>query len=168
MSSLYLRMAGAFGVALILAGCVARKPAAITEAKPEGPPKPPACVPVKSGDPMVGTWYSSSKPRGVSGDFQSLTVLRADGSMAYETQLKIGRKTRPALRESGCWTVADGVYTMRTTVSNGEIVDFDDPIYLNRYRVEKVEQAKLTLRELKSGGQVVTARRMPQGYRLPY
>lgn len=64
--------------------------------------------------------------------------------------------------------MADGVYTMRTTVSNGEIVDFDDPIYLNRYRVEKVEQAKLTLRELKSGGQVVTARRMPQGYRLPY
>ena len=60
MSSLYLRMAGAFGVALILAGCAARKPAAITEAKPEGPPKPPACVPVKSGDPMVGTWYSSS------------------------------------------------------------------------------------------------------------
>ena len=48
--------------------------------------------------------------------------------------------------------MADGVYTMRTTVSNGEIVDFDDPIYLNRYRVEKVEQAKLTLRELKSGG----------------
>ena len=38
MSSLYLRMAGAFGVALILAGCAARKPAAITEAKPEGPP----------------------------------------------------------------------------------------------------------------------------------
>ena len=47
-------------------------------------------------------------------------------------------------------------------------MDFDDPIYLNRYRVEKVEQTKLTLRELKSGGQVVTARRMPQGYRLPY
>ena len=167
MSSLYLRMAGAFGVALILAGCAA-KARRHHGGQARGPPKPPACVPVKSGDPMVGTWYSSSKPRGVSGDFQSLTVLRADGTMAYETQLKIGRKTRPALRESGCWTVADGVYTMRTTVSNGEIVDFDDPIYLNRYRVEKVEQAKLTLRELKSGGQVVTARRMPQGYRLPY
>ena len=102
---------------------------------------------------MVGTWYSSSKPRGVSGDFQSLTVLRADGTMAYETQLKIGRKTRPALRESGCWTVADGVYTMRTTVSNGEIVDFDDPIYLNRYRVEgRTGQADVARAEVRRAG----------------
>ena len=47
-------------------------------------------------------------------------------------------------------------------------MDANDPIYLNRYRVEKVEKTKLTLRELKTGGQVVTARRMPPGYRLPY
>ena len=159
-------MAGAFGVALILAGCAAGKPAAITEAKPEDrPSRRPACP-----SRAVIRWSAPGirvPPRGVSGDFQSLTVLRADGTMAYETQLKIGRKTRPALRESGCWTVADGVYTMRTTVSNGEIVDFDDPIYLNRYRVEKVEQAKLTLRELKSGGH---RDRPPHaaGYRLPY
>ena len=107
MSSLYLRMAGAFGVALILAGCAARKPAAITEAKPEGPRRRPACP-----SRAVIRWSAPGirvPPRGVSGDFQSLTVLRADGTMAYETQLKIGRKTRPALRESGCWTVADGV-----------------------------------------------------------
>ena len=166
MSSLYLRMAGAFGVALILAGCAARKPAAITEAKPEDRP-PPACVPVKSGDPMVGTWYSSSKPRGVSGDFQSLTVLRADGTMAYETQLKIGRKTRPALRER---LLDRGRRRLHHAHHRLERRDrgLRRSIYLNRYRVEKVEQAKLTLRELKSGGQVVTARRMPQGYRLPY
>ncbi|MNJ72586.1 hypothetical protein D3C77_692550 [compost metagenome] len=88
--------------------------------------------------------------------------------MAYESLLKIGRKARPALRETGCWTVADNVYTMQTTKSAGEPVDTKDPIYLSRYRVEKVERAKLTLRELKSGGQLVTARRMPQGYRLPY
>ncbi|MFM9870303.1 hypothetical protein [Achromobacter xylosoxidans] len=168
MSSVYLRSAGVACALLILAGCAARKPASITEAQPEGPPKLAACVPAKSGDPMIGTWYSNSRPKGVSGDFQALTVLYADGRMAYETQLKIGRKTRPALRETGCWSVVDGVYTMQTTQSNGEIVDAADPIYVNRYRVEKVEQAKLTLRELKSGGQVVTARRMPQGYRLPY
>ena len=168
MSSVYLRSAGVACALLILAGCAARKPASITEAQPEAAPKPVACVPAKSGDPMVGTWYSNSKPKGVSGDFQALTVLYADGRMAYETQLKIGRKTRPALRETGCWSVVDGVYTMQTTQSNGEIVDAADPIYINRYRVEKVEQAKLTLRELKSGGQIVTARRMPHGYRLPY
>ncbi len=99
---------------------------------------------------------------------QSLIVLSADGTMSYESLLKIGRKTRPALRETGCWSVADGVYTMRTTKSAGEPVDPTDPIYLNRYRVEKVEQSKLSLRELKSGGMLLTARRMPAGYRLAY
>ncbi|WP_447917688.1 hypothetical protein [Achromobacter aegrifaciens] len=168
MSSVFLRSAGVACAVLILAGCAARKPATITEAKPAEPPKPVACVPAKAGDPMVGTWLSNTRPRDVSGDLQSLIVLSADGTMAYETLLKIGRKSRPALRETGCWSVADGVYTMQTTKSAGELVDANDPIYLNRYRVERVEQAKLTLRELKNGGQVMTARRMPAGYRLPY
>ncbi|CFW37295.1 putative lipoprotein [Bordetella pertussis] len=52
--------------------------------------------------------------------------------------------------------------------SNGEPVDASDPIYQNRYRVEKVDSGKLTLRELKRNGQAVTARRMQPGYRLPY
>lgn len=168
MSSVSLRSAGIACAVLILAGCAARKPATISEAPPAEPPKPIACVPAKAGDPMIGTWLSNSRPRDVSGDMQSLLVLSADGTMSYETLLKIGRKTRPALRETGCWSVADGVYTMHTTKSAGEPVDPKDPIYLNRYRVEKVEQARLTLRELKKGGSVLTARRMPAGYRLAY
>ncbi len=168
MSSVYLRSAGIACAVLILAGCAARKPATISEAQPAEPPKPVACVPAKAGDPMIGTWLSNSRPRDVSGDLQSLLVLSADGTMAYESLLKIGRKTRPALRETGCWSVADGIYTMQTTKSAGELVDANDPIYLNRYRVEKLEKAKLTMRELKNGGQVMTARRMPAGYRLPY
>ncbi len=168
MSSVYLRSAGIACAVLILAGCAARKPATITEAQPAEPPKPVACVPAKDGDPMIGTWLSNSRPRDVSGDLQSLLVLSADGTMAYESLLKIGRKTRPALRETGCWSVADGIYTMQTTKSAGELVDANDPIYLNRYRVEKLEKAKLTMRELKNGGLVMTARRMPAGYRLPY
>ena len=168
MSSVFLRSAGIACAILILAGCAARKPATITEAQPAEPPKPVACQPAKAGDPMIGTWLSNSRPRDVSGDMQSLIVLSADGTMSYESLLKIGRKTRPALRETGCWSVADGIYTMRTTKSAGEPVDANDPIYLNRYRVEKVEQSKLSLRELKSGGILLTARRMPAGYRLAY
>ncbi len=117
---------------------------------------------------MVGTWYSVSRQKGVAGDYRTLTVLSPDGRMTYETQLKVGRKIRPALRESGCWQVADGIYTMRTTLSNGEAVDTDDPIYTNRYRIEKFDRAKLTLRALKDGGQAVTAQRMPPGYQLPF
>ena len=168
MSSVFLRTAGVACALVILAGCAARKPAAITEAEPAEAPKPVACTPAKAGDPMIGTWLSNSRPRDVAGDMQSLIVLSADGTMSYESLLKIGRKTRPALRETGCWSVADGVYTMRTTKSAGEPVDATDPIYLNRYRVEKVEKTKLSLRELKTGGMQLIARRMPAGYRLAY
>jgi hypothetical protein len=63
MSSVYLRTAGVVCAVLILGGCVARKPASITEAQPEGPPKPMACVPAKSGDPMVGTAASAAISR---------------------------------------------------------------------------------------------------------
>ncbi|WP_313625594.1 hypothetical protein [Achromobacter sp.] len=168
MSSVFLRSAGVACAILILAGCAARKPAAITEGKPAEAAKPVACEPAKAGDPMIGTWLSNSRPKDVAGDMQSLIVLSADGTMSYESLLKIGRKTRPALRETGCWSVADGIYTMRTTQSAGEPVDANDPIYLNRYRVEKVDKTKFALRELKTGGMQLTARRMPTGYRLAY
>jgi len=170
MSRKFLPLAGVCAV-LVLAGCAGRKPPQQPPA-PDTPPRaeaaePIRCTPVAADDPMIGTWYSVSRPRGYAGDFQSLTVLRADGTMTYETQLKVGRRTRPALRESGCWSVAQGVYTLQTTQSNGEPVDAADPIYVNRYQVEKLAGNQLRLRELKNGGQTLTARRMQPGYRLP-
>jgi hypothetical protein len=157
--------AGALCAALVLAGCASKQPTLIVEA-PD--PAPLACVPPQAGSPLVGIWLAVSRPKGVAGDYQTLTVLQPDGHMSYETQLRVGRKIRPALREAGCWSVADGIYTMQTIVSNGEKVDLSDPIYLNRYRIEKIDKARLTLRDLKQGGQVVVAQRMPSGYRLPF
>lgn len=169
--SLFVPLAGTACAALaLLVGCAGNSSPPPPPVAVEAPPKPPGvtCAPVQAGDPMVGTWYAVSKQKGIAGDYQVLTVLSQDGRMHYETQLKVGRKIRPALRESGCWRVTDGIYTMQTTVSNGEDVDITDPIYINRYRVEKIDQARLTLRDLKSGGQSVTARRMPPGYQLPF
>jgi hypothetical protein len=163
-----ISLASAACAALALAGCASRKPPPpVVEAAPPPPPARIACAPTRADDPMIGTWYSASHQKGYAGDFQTLTVLSPDGTMTYETQLKVGRKTRPALRESGCWNVADGVYTMQTITSNGEDVDTSDPIYTNRYRVEKIEKGKLVLREIKGGGQAMTAQRMQAGYRLP-
>ncbi|OZI77489.1 hypothetical protein [Bordetella genomosp. 12] len=158
---------GGLIVGAALAGCAAKKqPSAETPAQAPAP-KQVTCTPSEAGSPMVGTWYSVSRPRGFGGDLQTLTVLSADGSMTYETQLKVGKRIRPALRESGCWTVANGIYTLQTTKSNGELVDAEDPIYQTRYQVQSVDQSRLMLRELKSGGQQLTARRMQAGYRLP-
>ncbi|OZI40774.1 hypothetical protein CEG14_03165 [Bordetella genomosp. 1] len=168
----YLSWTRAAGMGLIvgvaLAGCAVKKPAENAGAAEPAPPKKVVCTPASANSPMVGTWYSVSRPRGFAGDFQSLTVLSADGTMSYETQLKVGKRTRPALRETGCWTHDNGIYTLQTTQSNGEPVDADDPIYRTAYKVESVDRTKLTLREMKSNGQVVTARRMQPGYRMPY
>ncbi|MBO9357006.1 hypothetical protein GG851_23700 [Bordetella petrii] len=168
-SVLWLHRIGAVGAALILAGCAARKTGqAPAPAAPAAAPPPVACTPAEPGSRLVGTWQSNTRPRGVAGDFRALIVLSADGTMSYETQLKIGKRVRPGLREAGCWQQADGVLTLQTTRSNGEPVDAADPIYQNRYRIEKVESARLSLRELRSGGQAITARRMPPGYHLSY
>ena len=156
------------GAALTLAGCVTRKAPVEQVSVESEKPRPVACSPAAAGSPLVGTWLSNTRPRGVAGDFRALIVLAPDGNMTYETQLKVGKRIRPGLREAGCWQVADGVMTLQTVKSNGELIDADDPIYQNRYRVEKTEPARLTLRELRSGGQSVTARRMQPGYRLSY
>ena len=156
------------GSVLALAGCVTPKaPVEQVSVAPEAP-RPIVCAPAEPGSQLVGTWQSNTRPRGVADVFSALIVLAADGSMAYDTQLKVGKRIRPGLREAGCWQTANGVITLQTIKSNGELIDIDDPIYQNRYQIEKTEPTRLTLRELRSGGQSITARRMQPGYRLPY
>lgn len=167
-SSFFRRGSAACAVVIVLGACTARQqPSAPPAPVATGAPKPVVCLPAPAGSPLVGTWYSSTTPRGVAGAMQTITVLGADGRMHYESQLKIGKRIRPGLRESGCWSYADGIFLMQTTASNGEPVDAGDPIYVNRYRVESVDRARLVLRDIKAGGQRLTAKRMPQGYRLP-
>ncbi|RXN84553.1 hypothetical protein C7R54_24600 [Achromobacter aloeverae] len=155
---------------LVVTGCAVKKPepvAAAAAPQAAASPKPVACTPVAADSPLVGTWYSVSTPRGVAGNLQTLTVLTPDGRMTYQTQLKIGKKVRPALSEAGCWTYTDGVYTMQTTTSYGEPVDIGDPIYRNRYQVEKIDGKRAQMRELKPNGQLITATRVASSYRLP-
>lgn len=169
MSSSFIRGAGAACAAVIVLGaCTARQQVSAPPASATSDaPRSVVCASAPADSPLVGTWYSSSTPRGLAGTMQTVTVLGADGRMHYESQVKIGKRTRPGLRESGCWSYADGVYMMQTTTSNGEPVDGDDPIYINRLRVESVDRARLVLRDVKPGGHRITAKRMPQGYRLP-
>jgi len=154
----------------LLAACSTRPGGSKPPESQATPARPAAqvvtCQP-QPGSPLVGNWYATSTPKGVSGQLQSLTRLRADGTMRYETQLKIGRKVRPALQETGCWTFADGIYTLQTLKSYGDEVDVGDPIYKNTYRVEKVDATRMIIREPQKGGQAITARKMPDGYRMP-
>lgn len=164
-------MRGSAMVALAMLAACSTRPGASTpaSAKPSAGLAAAAairCQP-QAGSPLIGNWYAVSTPKGVSGQLQSLTRLRADGTMSYETQLKIGKKMRPALRETGCWSFANGIYTLQTLKSNGDDVDANDPIYKNTFRVEKVDAARLTIRDVQQGGQPVTGKKMPDGYRMP-
>lgn len=164
----WYRNAVVAGAALTLVGCAMRNAPVEQVSVEADKPRPVVCTRAEAGSPLVGTWQSNTRPRGVAGDFRALIVLGQDGGMTYETQLRVGKRIRPGLREAGCWQVADGVMTLQTVKSNGEPVDVDDPIYQNRYRIEKTEPSRLTLRELRSGGQSITVRRMQPGYRLSY
>ena len=166
--SLWARSSGLFVIAL-LSACASKTGAPGASADP-GTTAPAAavmsCQP-QSQAALVGTWYATSTPRGVGGQFQALTVLRADGTMSYNTQLKIGKRMRPALRETGCWQADGSRLTLQTLRSGGDDVDHTDPIYLNRYRIEKVDANRMTLRDEAPGGQSVSAKKMPAGFKLP-
>lgn len=155
------------GAVSLLVGCSTRH-APVEQVALEVPPaRAVTCAPAQPGSPLIGRWLSNTRPSGVAGDFRALVVLEADGAMTYDTQLKVGKRLRPGLREAGCWVFADGVLTLQTVTSNGEPIDTSDPIYQNRYRVQSVESARLKMRELRAGGQMITARRMAASYRLP-
>jgi hypothetical protein len=169
MSGSMLRFISMTSVAILVAGCAIKKP--VPRNLPEPPkvaaPQGMVCTPVQPDNPLIGTWYSLSTPRGVSGHLQALTTLSPDGTSKYETQLKIGNRVRPALRETGCWSFQDNVYTVQTVRSNGELVDTTDPIYRNSFRVEKVDGVKLVVRDTHPGGQTVSARKVGPSFRLP-
>ncbi|MFA5665235.1 hypothetical protein [Castellaniella sp.] len=130
------------------------------------PPAAAACVPVADGDPLVGNWLSVSAQAGVAGALRTLYTLNADGSMAYVEQIKRPRQPSQGLYETGCWTYQGQTLTLRTQESNGLPVNLDDPIYINRFRVLRVQPDALRLQGPQ--GQAIQAKRMSPGYRLPF
>jgi len=147
---------------LALAACAPINPASGPAATASGPP---ACTAAAAGDPLVGNWLSVSAQQGVAGAVRTLYTLNADGSMSYVEQVKRPRAPSQGLYESGCWSHAGQTLTLRTLASNGVPVNLDDPIYINRHRVEQVSTTEL---HLSGPGGAVKARRMSPGYRLPF
>lgn len=151
--------------AAVMAGCVSR---------PSPPRHPAAAVPAhkallcqapRANDPLIGKWLSIHKQRGVVGELHTLFTLMPDGSMAYAEQLRRGKKPSQGLYETGCWRREAQTLVLQTTKSNGVPVELSDPIYTNRYRI--LAQAGKTLALQRAHGPI-SARRMPDGYRLPF
>lgn len=151
----------AIGLGSVLAGCSTPKP----HPKPKPAPKQVVCQVAPPGDPAIGTWLSEFRRKGVAGEFRVLFVLNADGTMRYEDQVKRRGKPPQGLEESGCWRRDGATLVLRTTKSNGVPVEPNDPIYTNHYTVLSQSEQVLSLR---GENGPLKARRMSQGYRLPY
>ena len=144
----------------VLAGCAAPAP----ERTP--PPADTECVAAAKGDGLVGTWLSSRKHAGVSGELKTLFELRPDGTMQYMEQLTRPGRAPQGLMEKGCWRRDGQTLVLRTLESNGSPVDVEDPIYVNRYALSGATGERLKLRS--PDGVQLDARRMSAGYRLSW
>jgi hypothetical protein len=70
------------------------------------------------------------------------------------------------LRETGCWEAPNGKLITRVSKSNGELIDFNDPIYSTTYVVEKVDATRLMYREDRPNSKTLLAKKVQDGFRL--
>ncbi len=126
----------------------------------------PTCVAATAGNQLVGSWYLVTKQSGVAGEIQTLLTLSADGSLRQQTRVKQGRNIRSELRETGCWEAPKGKLVTRVSKSNGELIDFNDPIYSTIYVVEKVDSTRLMYHEDRPNSRTLFAKKVQDGFRL--
>jgi hypothetical protein len=106
------------------------------------------------------------KQTGVAGEIQTLLTLSADGKMRQQTRVKQGRNIRSELRETGCWDAPAGKLVARVSRSNGELVDYRDPVYTNTYIIERNDATRLTYREDRPNSRPEVAQKVPPSFRL--
>jgi hypothetical protein len=126
----------------------------------------PVCIAAPAGNQLVGAWYILRKQTGVVGEIQTLLTLSPDGKMTQQTRVKQGRNIRSELREAGCWDAPSGKLVLRTHRSNGELVDYRDPIYVSTYIVERNDAKRAVLREDKPESRPMTAQKVHASFRL--
>ena len=126
----------------------------------------PTCVPLNAANPLIGSWYLVSKQAGVAGEMQTLLTLSADGKLKQQTRVKQGRNIRSELRETGCWEAPAGKLITKVSRSNGELIDFNDPIYITSYIVEKVDANRLIYRQNRADSKPALAKKVQDSFRL--
>lgn len=157
---------GMVAVCLTLIGCGIPRPAdkpLITA--PEDLPDP-VCVAAPKGQVLTGVWYVVRKQAGVAGEVQTLLALSADGKMRQQIRVKQGRNIRSELRETGCWEAPQGKLVLKIDRSNGEKVDYRDPMYTLTYLIERSDKRRVVFREDKPDSKPVTGQRVQDSFRL--
>ena len=153
-------------VCLVLSGCGIPRPAdSPLILAPENLPEP-TCTAPGAGHTLTGVWYVVRKQQGVAGEIQTLLTLSADGKMRQQIRVKQGRNIRSELRETGCWEAPLGKLVLRISRSNGEMVDYRDPMYTLAYLIERNDSRRVVFREDKPGSKTITGQRVQDSFRL--
>lgn len=125
-----------------------------------------ACVAPPKDHALTGVWYVVRKQTGVVGEIQTLLTLSEDGKMRQQIRVKQGRNIRSELRETGCWDVSSGKLVLRISRSNGEKIDYRDPIYTLTYIIERSDARRIVIREDRADSRSVTGQRVQNSFRL--
>jgi len=153
-------------IALVLAGCSVPRPSdAPLIVAPENLPEL-ICTAPPQGSTLVGVWYVIRKQAGVAGEIQTLLTLSEDGKMRQQIRVKQGRNIRSELRETGCWEAPAGKLVLRVSRSNGEKIDYRDPIYTMTYIIERSDTRRVVCREDKPDSRSLTGQRVQDSFRL--
>lgn len=153
-------------VCVLLVGCGIPRPAdAPLIVAPDDLPELVCTAPPK-GHSLTGVWYVVRKQAGVVGEIQTLLTLSEDGKMRQQIRVKQGRNVRSELRETGCWEAPAGKLVLRISRSNGEKIDYRDPIYTLTYVIERNDARRLVFREDKPGSRSMTGQRVQDSFRL--
>jgi len=162
----FMRVSAVFALIGLLNACaLPRHENAPVIAAPAGAVEP-ACVPLNAANPLIGSWYLVSKQAGVAGEMQTLLTLSVDGKLKQQTRVKQGNNIRSELRETGCWEAPAGKLITRVSRSNGELIDFNDPIYTTTYIVDKVDTNRLTYRQDRADSKPAFAKKVQESFRL--
>ena len=153
-------------VCLSLVGCGIPRPSdSPLRLAPENLPEP-VCVAPAAGQALTGVWYVVRKQAGIAGEVQTLLTLSADGKMRQQIRVKQGRNIRSELRETGCWEASQGKFVLRISRSNGEMVDYREPMYTLTYLIERSDARRVVFREDKPDSKPATAQRVQDSFRL--
>lgn len=165
MSTLGLFRWSAASLCLVLAGCGIPRPSDSLLLAPENLPEP-VCIAPSAEQSLTGAWYVVRKQADVAGEVQTLLTLTADGKMRHQIRVKQGRNIRSELRETGCWEAPQGKLVLRISRSNGEMVDYRDPMYTLTYLIERNDSRRVVFREDKPGSKPMTGQRVQDSFRL--
>ncbi len=153
---------------LALAGCVTMptEPQTTNQPSVAVDTRPVACTPANAEDPVIGNWLSKRNEKGIQGELRTLVTLQANGQMLYTEQVKRPRQPSQGLSEAGCWTRDGQTIVLQTLESNGLPVEADDPLFTNRFAIERQQGKRLVVRA--ETGARYTLEQVSPGYRLPF